>query len=677
MAARTILGLILMALASIAFSQADVEKKVQATLSQMTQAEKLRMLSGKTNFSTWELDRLGVPSLKLSDGPVGIRNYGPSTAYPAAICLAATWNPDLATRFGTSVGRDGRARGVHMWLAPGLNMARSPQNGRNAEYLGEDPILSSEMCVNIVKGVQSQGVIATLKHFLANDHENDRQKDTSDVDERTLHEIYMRPFEAGVEQGGAWAIMTGYNRVNGVHVSESPDLLQGVIQKEWGFKGFTVSDWGGTYSDKVAAAGLDLEMPDPHYMSPETIAGLLSSGKLTQEAVDDKLRRILRAIYSMGFDKQVQEDDSIPKDDPTSNATALDIAREGVVLLKNAHHILPIDPAKYKKIVVIGPEALEPYTGIGGSSYMSDIAHKVSIYSVLKSMLPPAVEMQAIPSPPAAPLTQKDWHAVATADLVIGCWGYPPHLEAEGHDRTFELPWDELADLKKTLSLNKRTIVVINSGGAFEAASWIGKAAALFHGWFPGQNGNQAVAEMIVGKTNPSAKLPISMPAQLKGTYYQDAYPPKNGHVAYTEGLFMGYRWFDANNAKPLFPFGFGLSYTDFELTRFTVSSGPPPLLATVRLQVQNVGRRAGAEVVQVYVGLPTIGEPRPKRELKGFQKIFLKPGESKRISIKLGDELKQWDTKAHAWVLAKGTYRVYAGTSSEDLPFQGTITVN
>ncbi len=666
-----------MAFAPFSFSQTEVEKKVEATLSRMTQAEKLQMLAGKTDFSTWDVPRLNVPSMKMADGPVGIRNYGPSTAYPAAVCLAATWNPDLATRFGTSIGRDGRARGVHMWLAPGLNMARSPQNGRNAEYLGEDPILSSVMCVNIVRGVQSEGVIATLKHFVANDHENDRVKDSSDVDERTLHEIYLKSFEEAVEKGGAWAIMTGYNRVNGVHVSESPDLLQGVIQKQWGFKGFTVSDWGGTYSDNVAAAGLDLEMPKPRRMSPEVITDLLSSGKVSQEAIDDKVRRMLRAIYAMGFDQRVQEDDSIPKDDPTSDATALDIAREGVVLLKNAHHILPINPDKLKKIVIVGPEALDPYTGIGGSSYLTHIADKVTVYSALRSMLPAGVEIEAIPSPPAADVADHAWDEVAKADLVIGCFGYPPHLESEGHDRTFELPWDELATLKRVLSLNKKTIVVVSSGGAFEAASWIGKAAALFHNWFPGQNGNAAVAEMIVGKTNPSGKLPISFPKELKGTYYEDAYPPKDNHVAYTEGLFMGYRWFDANRVRPLFRFGFGLSYTSFNMSDFTLGMGPSPSRVTVTVDVQNIGRRDGAEVIQVYVGLPSIGEPRPKRELKGFQKVFLKAGETKRVLISLGDELRQWDVNSHSWMLGKGTYQIYAGTSSEDLPFHGRIELS
>ncbi len=782
----------------------DVETRVEQTLAKMTLREEFELIGGEDPMFIRAIPRLGLPQIKMSDGPVGVRSWGPTTAYPAAICLAATFDAGLAADFGKQIGSDARARGVHIWLGPGVDMARVTQNGRNFEYFGEDPILTGHLATEIIKSVQAQGVVCTVKHFVANDHENDRNTDSSDVDERTLREINLRPFEAAVRKGGAWAVMSGYNKLNDVYCSENSWLVQQVLKNEWGFQGVYMSDWGATHSaDKAALNGLDLEMPSGVFMSPKNLMPLVKVGQLAKSVVDDKVRRILRMTFAMGFDKRKQEISEIPKDNPESSALALRIAREGIVLLKNDRHFLPLNGKRMKTILVAGPNAHAAVTGGGGSSFTTPFssvsilqaltreadknvrvinragvtrleeAFAFSGYENLQATYWPNATLSGTPAlvrseqainhdwgqgapDPRLPsdnfsarwtaklkvnrsgetvfvaraddgirvfldgkLVINDWsdHGVrnamakvrleagvprnlvveyyeragaaiaqfgllplgsalerdlpqsimATADALIACVGFNPDLEGEGLDRPFELPYEQRLLLNHLFSSGKPVIIVINSGAAVDISQWAKKAVAIFQSWYPGQNGNQALAEAIFGKINPSGKLPVTWPATLKGTYYEKAYPPKRGHLKYSEGLFMGYRWFDANGRKPLFPFGFGLSYTDFQISNLRMHRSGNTIEA--RLVVKNVGRVAGAEVVELFVSKHKSRYVGPIRELKGFARTFLRAGESREVTVTMHVvDLKVYDVKRHAWVIEPGEYKFEAGNSSRNL---------
>lgn len=803
----------LLALTAVLLRQDPVEAKVEATLAQMTLEEKLTYIGGEHDFYIRAIPRLNLPQIKMSDGPVGVRTFGPTTAYPAMTCLAATWDAALGSTYGHAIGEDARARGVHVWLAPGVNMARIPQNGRNFEYFGEDPYLTSRFAVNVVKGVQSEGVVATVKHFAANDHENDRNQDSSEVDERTLHEIYLRPFEAAVREGGAWAIMCSYNKINGVYAAENRELLTNVLKKQWGFKGLVMSDWGAVHSVKPTALnGTDLEMPSGAFMNAKNLTPMVESGEVPVAVIDDKVRRILRVIYSMDFDKRPQLDQKFPIEDPKHDAVARQIAQEGIVLLKNRMSFLPLDRTKMRRILVVGPNAEPANTGGGGSSYAT-AQHPTSLVDAIKEIAGPGVEVihpaglsnlptaafafdgyqtegakglkaeyfanadlsgtptlvkteagidhrwrtarpdPALPSGPfsirwtgsfVAPaggryvfVARSDdgmrvwldgqkvedmWHdqgettelvpmelkagkrydlkveyydrggeAIAqfgivgldamiekalpveeakSADAIVVAVGFNSSTEGEGQDRAFDLPMDQKLLIERATSLNDKTIVVNNSGGAVEMASWEGKTAAILQEWYPGQSGNISLAEILFGVKNPSGKLPMTFPRTLRGTYYETAYPPKDHKLTYAEGLLMGYRYFDAKDKEPLYPFGYGLSYTTFKLGGLELKSNR---IAT--FWIENTGKSVGAEVVQMYVQSPDKSGATPVRQLKGFHRVLLRPGEREQVVFPITeDSLAYWDVAKHDWAVRHGAYTIYIGTSSRSLPLKGKI---
>lgn len=799
-------------------AQGDVESRVESTLRQMTLEEKITLIGGEDNFYVRGVPRLGVPRLRMSDGPVGVHNYGTTTAYPATLALAATFDEAIARRFGTAIGRDARARGVHIWLAPGVNLARVPQNGRNFEYLGEDPLVAGKLAVGIIQGVQSQGVVATVKHFAGNEHEDDRNRDSSVIDERTLRELYLRPFERAVKEGHVWAVMSGYNLLNGTYCAEHPWLVDQVLKKEWGFKGVFMSDWGAVHSTLgTLRHGLDLEMPGPEYLNQKTIKPLLEKGEVPMAALDEKVRRILRLTYAMEFDKRHQEDKSIPKVDATSEAAALAVAREGTVLLQNRNGVLPLDRARVRRILVVGPNAEPGSFGGGGSSYTAP-PHKVNLVEAIRAAAGSGADVKfrlGVPDPigavrmtelflpdkptvkgvraeyfanvrlegtpavvredpridfawkdaPAAGLGRTQYSVrwtglyratkagdhlfaarsddgirvsvdgkrvidswsdrgaatdaatvrleagktyrvvveyyqsggdaearfgimpggwsmerdlpaaeVKSADVVVIATGLNDRLEGEGFDRPFRLPTGQEALLRHVLALNPRTVVVNNSGGPVDLAEFAPRAGAILQAWYPGMNGNQAVAEILFGATNPSGKLPLSWPQTLKGTYYESAYPSKGRQMPYLEGLFMGYRWFDAKGKAPLFPFGAGLSYTTFALAKPEIRGTGDAI--EVALRVKNTGRRAGTETVQVYSGyVKNDAIPRPVRELRAFARVALQPGEEKlvRLSIPKSD-LAYYNVAEKGWTLEKGAVDVWVGTSSRNLPHRGRI---
>jgi beta-glucosidase len=800
-------------------STANVEKRVDQILSQMTLEEKLDLIGGTRGFYTRPIPRLHIPSLRMSDGPLGVHDYGSTTAYPAPIALASSWDTDLAMRVGESMGNDARARGVNFILAPGMDMYRAPMCGRNFEYLGEDPYLSSRMAVSIIEGIQSRGVIATAKHFVANDQEYDRNNVSSDVDERTLREIYLPPFEAAVKEAHVGAIMDGYNLVNGVHMTQNDYLNNQVVKKEWGFDGIIMSDWGATH-DAIGAAngGLDLEMPSPDFMNPRNLLPAIQRGEVSQATIDDKVRRILRKAIQFGFLDHDQTDASVPLLDQQSRAVALKAAREGIVLLKNSGNVLPLDKQKIKTIAVIGPNVYPAIIGGGGSSLTKPF-NAVSELEGISNYLGSKVRvLYGTPDPPlekifsesrfvAAPggsagmtgeyfknldlsgkpaLTRvdkkiqfrsedgnfspdkveqfsarwngyfippntgyytfytssddgvrlylddnrviDDWNphsetvnsyaaqlvggkpykikleyfdsggggsiglgvvpsgetvtanllALAkTADAVILGVGFDPNTEGEGFDRTFQLPGAQDVLIQAVSAVNKNTIVVVNAGGNVDMHAWIDRIPALLYAWYPGQEGGTALAQILFGEYSPSGKLPVSFERRLEDSATFQSYYPAAGtrRVAYTEGIFLGYRHFDRTGIKALFPFGYGLSYTRFRYRNLKIHGRHGTV--TVSFSIANVGTREGAEIAQIYVGGPQSQVPRPVKELKGFVKVDLRPGEERSEVVTLDRRsFAYYDTGAKSWKIETGRYRILVGSSSARVELQGNIDV-
>lgn len=812
---------LIVALAAVApgqFSQglfggdAALEAKVEAALARLTLEEKIELLGGVDGFYTHDIPKANLPRLKMSDGPVGVRNDGPTTAYPAGFTLAASWDPELVRRFGVAIGRDARARGVHIWLGPGVNPARVMQNGRNFEYMGEDPFLAGTLASEVVKGVQSQGVVATVKHFAGNEHESDRNNDDSIIDERTLREIYLKPFEIIVKKGGVAALMSSYNLVNGQHASENRHLLTEILKNEWGFKGLVMSDWGSVYSaNGPYQNGLDLEMPDARWMNKKNLLEPIRSGALPQSDLDDKVRRLLRVAYAMKFDERPQQDKSVSLDDPANAKTAIEAAAEGMVLLKNDHNVLPL---KASRILVVGPNADPAVTGGGGSAYTTP-NRAVSLRNAMADRKPASVTIDYTPgvTNDAAAARQTSWtelHAdyfagtklegtpllsrtetridnrwrrapapglpaqnfsvrwtgtytpkqtgkavlsvrvddgirvnvdgkrlidewhdqgttsysaplettagkpmkieveyyqgggeavaqvgiaadpesemettlpkdkVAGYDAIVACVGFTgtgQPYEGEGSDRSWTLPAEQEAMLRRLVSLNKNVIVVLNAGAGVATEGWIGKAAGFVHAGYPGGEGNLALADLLYGRRNFEGKLPTSFPAKLEGTYYEKAYPSHDRKMVYNETLFMGYRWFDAAKVKPLYPFGYGLSYTNFKVGKASASSGDT---IHVSATVENVGGRPGAEVVQVYSEPPKVeGVARAVRELRAFQKVRLGAHETKSVDLTFSrSDLARYDVAKKAWVVDPGVYKLRIGTSSRDLSLTVSVTI-
>lgn len=681
---------------------APAEVRAEDLLSRLTLDEKLVMLGG-TGFTTQPISRLGLPAFIMSDGPVGARNSGPTTAYPAGIALAASWDAPLAGRIGAAIGRDCRARGVHILLGPGINLYREPLSGRNFEYFGEDPLLSGKTAAAYIRGVQSRGVAATVKHYALNNQEFNRHEVSSDADERTIRELYLRAFQIAIRDAGPKAAMCSYNPVNGVHASQNRWLNVDVLKGEFGFTGLLMSDWESCYDTAgMANGGLDLEMPTAKLYEPARVKALVDSGAVPVGAIDDKVRRQLRIAFEMHWLDRVQEDRSIPKDDPSSAAAALDAARAGLVLLKNSGGLLPLDPAKLRRIVLLGPNADHPVTGGGGSSWAQPF-HAPSVAEAIRALLPQGVELAVIPWKAGALPDASALQGMKGADAAILCVGFdfpgvrpagpdagrawggpgilfvaPPEAEGEGGDRAYALP-PGCAELIRTVaSVNPRTVVVLNAGGSVETAPWIGGAAALVHAFYGGQGGATALAEVLFGRINPSGRLPFSWERRLEDCPAYGHFPTRDHPRSndYREGLLMGYRGFDAKGVEPLFPFGFGLSYTRFELSRLRAEKAASGEIR-LTVDVRNAGSRAGSEVVEVYAesGRPEAG--RPPRELKAYGKIFLKPGQAESMVLSLNPaDLATWDAAGHTWVPAAGKLTLRAGEHSRDLPLRVDLTL-
>jgi beta-glucosidase len=699
-----------------------LEQRVQDLLSRMTPEEKATMLSGSGWMESAGIERLGIPAIKMADGPMGVRNWTGSsavtnaaggskvltTSFPSGVAMAATWDTDLVQREGQAIGQEVKALGRDMILGPTVNINRVPLWGRNFEGYGEDPYLSGQLAVAYIKGVQGEGVIPSVKHFDANNEDFERHRIDETISDRALHEIYLPAFKAAVQQGHTWTVMSCYNLVNGKHCAESAPLLTDVLKKEFGFDGFVVSDWGSTYSTAPTVnAGMDLEMPggaamkawmntgqpqaggsSDGWLVAEKVLAEVKAGNITQAAIDDNVSRILRVIFESGlFDHPHTGGGEV--DTPSQKAIALQGATEGIVLLKNEDALLPLDPARIHSIAVIGPNAAVARTGGGGSSLVKP-KYAIAPLDGIKQRAGNGIDVHfevgvlmqgedktADNSPAArARMLENAVAAASKADVALVVVGRYPRLEGEGFDvKTMDLPEGQDELIEAVEKANPHTIVVLNTGDPVTMTKWLEKTPALLDMWYGGQEGGHALASILFGDANPSGKLPVSLPKRFEDSPAYGHYPGENLKVDYAEGIYVGYRYFDTKNVEPAFPFGFGLSYTKFEYSdlkgthRIELAGAPHAEDDIVTLQVKNTGTRAGAEVVQLYVHDGHSKIDRPVRELKAFQRVELKPGESKKVDFKLDrSAFSYWSPDKKDWVADPGTFEIQVGASSRDI---------
>ena len=702
----------------------SADRRVTDLLSRMTVEEKAAMLSGSGWMESAPIERLGIPAIKMADGPMGVRSWiGSSaitsaanapvkvltTSFPSGVAMAATWDTELVQREGQAIGQEVKALGRDMILGPTVNINRVPLWGRNFEGYGEDPYLAGRLGVAYVKGVQGEGVIPSVKHFAANNEDFERHRIDEQIDERTLHEIYLPAFKAAVQEADAWTVMSAYNKVNGVHCGESVPLLTEILKKEFGFKGFVVSDWGSTYSTAgTVNAGMDLEMPggppmlawmtNPRMQSAGSGAGWLTAdkvlaeekaGHISEATLNDNVSRILRVIFESGlFDHPHPGGGEV--DTPAQRAVARQGATEGIVLLKNAGALLPLDAKKIHSIAMIGPNAAVARTGGGGSSLVRP-KYAIAPLDGIREALGEGVDVKSAlgvgidgedPAQDTAEARAKSLKEAtdlaAHSDVAVVVVGRYPKLESEGSDvKTMDLPAGQDELIAAVEQANPHTIVVLNTGDPVTMTKWIDNTPALLELWYGGQEGGHALASVLFGDANPSGKLPVSFPKRFEDSPAYGHYPGENLKVDYAEGIYVGCRYFDTKNVKPLFPFGFGLSYTSFEYSGLKVTPGNAPAKepATVSLKVKNTGARDGAEVVQVYVHDGHSKIDRPVHELKGFQRVELKAGEERTVEFKLDRAaFSYWSPDKKDWVAEPGTFEIQVGASSRDIRLRAPL---
>jgi beta-glucosidase len=811
-----------------------IEAQAHAMVAKLTLEQKIELLGGVENMFTRPMPAIDLPRFKMSDASVGVRTWGPTTAYASGVSLAATWDPMLARELGEGLGRDARARNVNFLLGPGVNIARSPLAGRNFEYLSEDPFLNATMVVPFIGGVQSQGVAATVKHYALNDQEFNRHNASSDVDERTMREIYLPSFEAAVTKARVDAVMNSYNLVNGTHATQNDFLNLKVLKGEWGFQGVLMSDWDATY-DGVAACnnGLDLEMPSPKFMNAKNLVAAVQAGQVKESTIDEHLIRLLRTELRYGWTTRPQFDPADSTYSVADRPLALEEALDSITLLKNDGNLLPLDSGKIKTIAIIGPNAWPAVTGGGGSSHatafepvslLTGVANLVgpSVHVIYKGGLPEMTDVfknthwadgvkvetfssadftgtpQIASRPNVNDYRADQWEAIdphprtirytaafkadkagryllvasaagedafnvavdgkqtleqahaegqlphtaslelgagqtvnvvanympraagsrfgfgvvavadlvtpdeksiaAQADVAIVAIGFNDKVEGEGHDRTFTLPWGQDALVEEVAAANPHTIVVADAGGGFDTTRWIEKVPVLLDAYYPGQEGGTAIAQILFGRHDPEGKLPVSFDRTWDDNpsakwYHGDPADNttlhtmgENGqpkdytieHIKYGDKLMVGYRYWTTTGKHPLFPFGFGLSYTTFSFSHLDVpKSAASGSTVTVKFDVTNTGGAGGAEVAQLYVSDPSAKVDRPERELKGFAKVRLDPGQTEHVTLSLDARaFSYWSEAAHNWTIDPGRFVIRVGDSSENTPLSADLEI-
>ena len=646
--------------------------RASALVARMTLEEKCDYIGGsKDGFYIRPVERLGIPLIRMADGPQGVRNNTRSTLFACGVAATASWNEDVAYEMGVALGQDSRARGVHILLGPGVNICRSPLCGRNFEYMGEDPCLASATAVGYIKGVQSQGVMATVKHFALNNQEFNRHHVSSDADERTINEIYFPAFKAAVDAGVA-SVMSSYNLVNNVHSAENRWLLTETLREKWGFEGFVMSDWTSTYSTLgCVRSGLDLEMPEGFCMNYAAIKPLVETGVIREKDIDRKVENILASLIAYGFLDRPQLDTTIKEDNPYSRDVAYRLSCESAVLLKN-DSVLPLK--KGSNVVLMGPGA--DIIPCGGGSGSVDPLYSISLYEGMSRL------GEDFPVTIVGEDYRKAVRALKEADAVVVSVGFDRQTEKEDHDRTFALPQGQDELIEFAAEHNDNVIVVIYSGGAVDMRRWHDKVEAVLMGWYPGQEGGLAIARMLAGEMSPSGRLPISIEASPEDNpaydnYYVEEPMTKRGHstlnVTYGEGIFVGYRGYEKNGVSPLYPFGYGLTYTSFEYSDLMVSEKGDGV--DVTLTVTNTGNFDAAEVVQIYVGEDNPCVARPAKELKGYDKVFIPKGESAVVNVRLPESaFAFYDVDIHDWRINPGTFTIMVGASSQDIKLKEHI---
>lgn len=811
-------------------STASISARVSDLLGLMTLKEKITMLGG-TGFTTQPIKRLGIPAMKMTDGPLGAR-WGKATAFPAGTAIASTWDTTLVNQVGKAIGREVRGKGRNVILGPNVNIARVPLNGRTFEAYGEDPYLSSELGVSYIKGVQDEHVVATVKHFVANNQEDDRMYVDVNVSQRALHEIYFPAFKAAVQQGDVWAVMSAYNKLYGYYCSASHFLLNKTLKNDWGFKWMVMSDWGGVHNTMTTAKnGLDLEMPTGRYLNNKTLYDAVKSGKIKISVINDKVRRTLRVMFKIGLFDHPDKPNPALVNSKENQQIALKTEEEGIVLLKNRNDVLPLNLKRDKSIAVIGTSAkitrisgggsamVTPYFSVsplqalnqklGGKTSIkyapgavldsdvqpipksivytsetgnqhgwtteyydsNDFKGKVAVKRIESSInihhfgkdsnldLPMSkfkngfsvrwsgyiqpkksgdyvfdissnngfklylndklisknargfasgldtyrvhleaskkyhVRMEyyeAIPGmnvflvkmgmrPDNARLIREAQQLASKSDVALVFVGDTPTIETEGHDRkSLHLPGDQEALINAVAKANKRTIVVVNAGAPVVMGDWLTHVDGVVEAWYGGEETGNAITNVLTGEVNPSGKLPITFPKAWKDEPAYKTYQPLDSVAHYKEGIFVGYRYFDKNNIQPLFPFGYGLSYTSFAFNNLKVQNSTVSNPAVnISFEIKNTGKTEGTEVAQVYVGENNPKIPRPVKELKKFVRVDLKPGESKVIHLSLNkNAFAYWSPETKKWTVDSGKYTVMVGNSSRKLPLKETVSL-
>lgn len=681
-----------------------IEERVEDALARMTLEEKVALCHAQSKFSSAGVPRLGIPEMWMSDGPHGIRaeklwdewddagwTSDSCTAFPALTCLAATWNPTLADTYGQAVGEEARYRNKAVLLGPGVNIYRTPLNGRNFEYMGEDPFLASAMVVPYIQGVQRNGVAACVKHFAVNDQETDRFNVEVKIDDRTLHEIHLPAFKAAVHDGGVWAVMGSYSIYKGQHCCHNQYLLRDLLKRDWGFDGVVISDWGGTHDTREAALnGLDMEMGSwtngltlswsnayNEYFLADPFLELLRSKEIDEEIVNDKARRILRLMFRTTMNPDRPYGSFATKEHALIGRK---IAQEGIVLLKNQDNLLPLDPKQPRKILVVGENAQKMMTLGGGSSELK-VKYEISPLQGIENYFSPASQVtyaegySSVPTQNRHALLLEAVDAARKADVVIFVGGLNKNenQDCEGADRrSLNLPYGQDELIGELARVNRNLVAVIISGNAV-AMPWVNEVPAIVEAWYGGTEAGNAIASVLAGEVNPSGKLPFTFPVRLEDNpaIALDAYPGDGKQVEYKEGIFVGYRWNDRERIKPLFCFGHGLSYTTFEYGKVTAEGrqmGPDGTI-TVSVPVKNTGSHAGAEIVQLYVSDLKSSLPRPVKELKGFRKITLQPGQEQTVSFTIDRKaLSFYDDTKQDWVAEPGAFEALVGASACDI---------
>lgn len=677
-----------------------VEERVEDALSRMTLREKVGLIHADRSYGAAGVPRLGIPENNLTDGPSGMRpemvwqtwiHAGMSsdscTAYPALICLAATWNPDMGFLFGKSYGEEAVYRNKNMILGPGVNIFRTPMNGRNFEYMGEDPCLASRMSVSYIKGVQSNNVSACVKHFAVNNQEHQRTTINTIVDERTLNEIYFPAFKAAVQDAGVWAVMGAYNRFDGQYCCHNSYLLQDVLKGKWGFDGVVVSDFGGTHDTREAVEnGLDLEMGTDlgsieaynRYRMADPYVELLENGEADEAVLDDKVRRVLRMIFRTSMSGK-QPWGALASERHFEDSRK--IAEEGIVLMKNERGTLPVDLSGVKKILVVGDNATRLMSRSGGSSEVKS-KYEITPLEGIRRRVGDAAEVlwqqgyaPDVSEIVADSLREEAVKAAREADITIYVGGLNKELyqDCEGVDRqSFSLPYGQDRLIASLAAASGRMAAVMVSGNSY-AMPWIDEVPALVQAWYGGSEAGNAIASVIFGDVNPSGKLPFTFHRRIEdcAAHVYGDYPGDGEKVEYKEGIFVGYRWTDKEGVKPQFAFGHGLSYTEFKYGKIRLDAKAVAVdgVLKVRVPVTNVGKTAGAEVVQMYIHDVEASLPRPVKELKGFRKVFLAPGETAEVTFEIGeDALSYYDPAVHEWVAESGDFKVMVGSASDDI---------